>query len=253
MDDRAKQFKATAEAQLTGPALKKEINTLRRFLFRNQEYRFTKAAQQALYMAVVAHYGNSAAHHASGYAATSATPTTTVSPSGACCSGPNSVSCTHPSKGIGVPPLVGDEDGDDEDGGNTAGAADAPILRLLDDALKMPFTVFTSPQKDKLLSFYWAVLGAEGAAAVNSGKGTASTSAATLTLSLVDIVDTGKTKAHLSLFTDEGEEYPQEVLVSDASTLEYLRAALDNGSAVSVTVQENETGASFVSFSIDPE
>lgn len=253
MDDRAKQFKAAAEAQLTGPALKKEIKTLRRFLFRNQGYRFTKAAQLALYMAVVAHYGNSAAHHASGYAATCDTPAKTVSPAGAGSSGPTSASCADPSSSTGVPQPAGDEDSDDGDRGNTADAPDAPILRLLDDALKMPFTVFTSPQKDKLLSLYWTVLRTDDSAGANAGNGTTLTSAATLTLSLVDIVDTSKNKAQLSLFTDEGEEYPQEVLVSDASMLKHLRTALDNGSAVSVTVQENETGASLVSFSVDDE
>ncbi|AYU82174.1 hypothetical protein conserved [Leishmania donovani] len=253
MDDRAKQFKAAAEAQLTGPALKREINTLRRFLFRNQGCRFTKAAQQALYMAVIAHYGNSAAHHASGYAAACDTPATTAFTAGAGSSGPTSASCADPSRGAGVPHPAGDEDSDEGDRGNAADATDAPILRLLDDALKMPFTVFTSPQKDKLLSLYWTVLGTDGSAGANAGNGTKPTPAATLTLSLVDIVDAGKNKAQLSLFTDGGEEYPQEVLVSDASTLKHLRTALDNGNVISVTVQENETGASLVSFSVDNE
>ncbi|CAM40742.1 hypothetical protein, unknown function [Leishmania braziliensis MHOM/BR/75/M2904] len=250
MDDRVKQFKTAAEAQLTGPALRKEINTLRRFLFRNQEYRFTKAAQQALYMAVIAHYGNAAAHHASGSAATSATPSTVVSSAEVGCSGPSSAARTDLSRGTDVLQPAGDKDG-----GNTADAADAPILCLLEDALKMPFTVFTSPQKDKLLSLYWTVLGTDDSAGANSGSGNANgtTSAATHTFSLVDIVDTGKNKAQLSLFTDDGEEYPQEVLVSDASALRRLREEFDKGSAISVIVRENETGAVFVSFRVDDE
>ncbi|KAG5469467.1 hypothetical protein LSCM1_02688 [Leishmania martiniquensis] len=252
MDDRAKQFKAAAEAQLTGPALRKEINTLRRFLFRNQEYRFTKAAQQALYMAVIAHYGNAAAHHASVYAATSATPVTAVPSTDAGTSVPLPVSHGGLSRGAVVPKPAGDSDDDDGSGGNTADAADAPILRLLDDALKMPFTVFTSPQKDKLLTLYWTVLGTNCSPGATAGKGTTST-AAIRTLSLVDMVDAGHSKAQLSLFTDEGEEYPHEVLVSDAATLKCLREDLNSGRAVSVTIQENETGATFVSFRADDE
>ncbi|KAG5493613.1 hypothetical protein JIQ42_01986 [Leishmania sp. Namibia] len=252
MDDRVKQFKTAAEAQLSGPALRKEINTLRRFLFRNQGYRFTKAAQQALYMAVIAHYGNAAAHHASGYAAASATPVTAVPSVDAGTIGPSPASRAGSSRGALVPKPAGDSDDDDESGGNAADAADAPILRLLDDALKMPFTVFTSSQKDRLLTLYWAVLGTDCSAGANSGNGTTS-STATRTLSLVDIVDAGNNKAQLSLFTDEGEEYPHEVLVSDAVTLKRLRKELHNGSAVSVTIRENDTGAALVSFSVDEE
>ncbi|KAG5495157.1 hypothetical protein JKF63_02211 [Porcisia hertigi] len=244
MDDRAKQFKTAAEAQLTGPALRKEIGTLRRFLFRNQGYRFTKGAQQALYMAIIAHHGNAAAHHASGHASSSTTPVTSVSKASAGSSALSSVTRAEPSRSTAGPEEAGHGDGIDD--GNTDDAADAPILRLLDDALKMPFTVFTSSQKDKLLSLYWAVLGTDSPAGANRGNGTVS--AATRTLSLMDIVTVGKNKAQLSLFTDEGDEYPEGVIVSEATTLNQLRTAFDKGSAVSVVVQENEAGATFVSF-----
>lgn len=250
MDDRARQFKTAAESQATGPALKKEIGTLRRFLFRNQEYRFTKAAQQALYMAVLAHYGNPAAHHASGYApsATIAEGTATASSSSSAAPVVVVASTAAASRGA---KQQSDDDGDDAAVDDRA--AEAPVLRLLDDALKMPFTVFTSAQKDKLLGLYWSVLGTEGP----SGGGRANPSAAekvnTLTLSLMDIVDTGKNAAHLSLLTSEGEEYVQEVLVDDVATLKQLRGAFDAGSAVSVVVEENDSGARFVSFTIEDE
>ncbi|KAK7202033.1 hypothetical protein NESM_000271700 [Novymonas esmeraldas] len=246
MDDRARQFKTAAESHLTGPALRKEVNTLRRFLFRNQEYRFTKAAQQALYMAVIAHHGNAAAHHASGYAVTSTAPSTAATGSSARATPGSSPSTTRAAA------AAGDGDGDDEDGGTGADAADAPILRLLDDALKMPFTVFTSPQKDKLLSLYWAVLGTDTAAGTHAGNASPATTVPR-TLSLMDIVVAGKGKALLSLFTDAGEEYPQEVLVTDAGVLKRLEEELNKGVSVSVTVQESETGATFVSYAVDDD
>lgn len=249
MDERAKQFKTAAEAQPTGPALLKEVNTLRRFLFRNQEYRFTKAAQQALYMAIIAHHGNAAAHHASCYAAAvasapasraTATAGTGVGPSGS------------PAAGATVATTARVDSDREEGDGDAADAADAPVLRLLDDALKMPFTVFTSAQKDKLLALYWGVLGTNGGGAPAGGGGGAA-AAATQTLSLVDLSEVGKKKVQLALITDDGEEYPQEVLVTDADTIKRLKAEFDKGSTVSVTVQETDTGATFVSFSVEDE
>jgi hypothetical protein len=267
MDDRAKQFKTSAESQLSGPALKKEINTLRRFLFRNQEYRFTKAAQQALYMAVLAHYGNPAAHLASclppSVTTTSASPSTTFGTGGASPpptpAAPSASTATAPVTG---PTKVSDRpsDNDEDEGRESDAAAEAPILRLLDDALKMPFTVFTSPQKDKLLSLYWAVLGTDGSSnggrgASGSGVGGGGAAAAAAVVvqefSLMDIVDVGKNKAHLSLFADDGDEYAQEVLVDDAATLKQLKKEFDEGKAVVVTVQETDSGARFLSFTVD--
>ncbi|KAL7695495.1 hypothetical protein N2W54_001411 [Lotmaria passim] len=254
MDERARQFKIAAESQLTGSALKKEINTLRRFLFRNQEYRFTKAAQQALYMAVMAHHGNPAAHHASGLL-TAETPAKSGT-SGLPSSATTATATASPAPGSTVMKAgerLSDNDGDD-DGQGDAAAAEAPILRLLDDALKMPFTVFTSPQKDKLLSLYWAVLGTEGSSGGTRGAGAATTAALlTQRLSLMDIVDVGPNKATLSLFTDDGDEYAQEVVVDDAATLQQLRKEFDEGNAVLVKIQETDTGARFLSFVVEDE
>ncbi|KPI89506.1 hypothetical protein ABL78_1382 [Leptomonas seymouri] len=250
MDERARQFKTAAESQLSGPALKKEIGTLRRFLFRNQEYRFTKSAQQALYMAVLAHYGNSAAHRASGLPASTAGNTAAASASGA--GGPpfSTLSLGSGSGNAAAPQQLDSDEGGREDDE----AAAAPILGLLDDALKMPFTVFTSPQKDKLLSLYWAVLGVEGPQSGSSNTNTATAGeVATLRLSLMDVVDIGKHMATLSLFAEDGEEYAQEVLVDDADTLNKLKKDFNEGNAVRVMVQETNTGARFLSYSIEED
>ncbi|KPA81145.1 hypothetical protein ABB37_04488 [Leptomonas pyrrhocoris] len=258
MDDRAKQFKMAAESHLTGPALKKEINTLRRFLFRNQEYRFTKAAQQALYMAVLAHYGNDATHHASCLPAPAPASTSGTS---------TSPSSSTPGAGFASSKTAatGQADNDEENGqgddDDTAAAAAVPILHLLDEALKMPFTVFTSPQKDKLLSLYWAVLGTAGPPGGNRNAGNAAAGGGAAAagvciarqLSLMDVVEAGKSKATLSLYTEDGNEYAHEVFVDDAATLKQLKRDFDEGNAVVVTVQETNTGARFLSFSVDAE
>lgn len=199
MDERAKQFKEAAETKLTGGALVKEIASLRRFLFRNQEHRFAKSAQNSLYMAILAHHANS---------------------------------------GALVP----------------ASSGEPPVLQLLDDALKMPFTVFTSSQKDKLLQLYWSVLGEVG------GEGRDTTAAAASAkryrdLTLLDIVDEGTDCSVLSLIHDNGTEYTGRVVVTDAGVIGKMRGALESCGSVVVTLVESAEGAAaeFVSFTAKDE
>lgn len=198
-DDRARQFKEAADSKLKGDPLAKEITALRRFLFRNQDYRFTKSAQTNLYAAVRSHHTNAAAFEASG--------------------------------------------------------GEAPILKLLDDALKMPFTVFTSAQKDRLLQLYWALLGTTGEAeALQAGRGgtAAPAQARTRWLMLMDVAGDGT----LSLAHYNGSEYPGRVAVADAVVLARLRDDLDSGASITVTVAEAATDsgeAQFVGYAVDEE
>lgn len=61
MEERVHQFHETAEKRLEGAKLASEIATLRRFLFKNQEYRFSEREKQKLFTAVQVHYANPAA------------------------------------------------------------------------------------------------------------------------------------------------------------------------------------------------
>lgn len=65
MEERVKQFQLVAEAMPTGEKLKKEISTLRRFLYRNQDYRFTDKDRTRLLMTLSLHNSNSESHKAS--------------------------------------------------------------------------------------------------------------------------------------------------------------------------------------------
>lgn len=190
MDERAKQFKTAAESNLSGAALQKEISTLRRFLFRNQEYRFTKAAQTNLFMAVTAHSVNPAARPQS-----------------------DQESCD----------------------------AQSPLLGLLEDALKMPLNVFSSAQKNKLLTVYWGLLGKQGEQLRAEGA-----SGREKTLVLVDM---NEVEQSLSLMEDSGEVYPSPVKVSDSAVLQEMKVLFDSGAEVRVTFRENsEDGLEFLHF-----
>lgn len=220
MDERAKQFKTAAEAQLCGGPLKKEIATLRRFLFRNQEYRFTKSAQQYLYMAVVAHHSNPASHHASAIVEGS---------DGTC----------------GSAMQKDAEENANEDDVREGEAADTPILKLLDDTLKMPFSVFSSVQKEKLLALYWSVLG-------TAGGGNSSRAPVQQVLSLLDVVKSGS-MVELSLFADDGAEYPQMIDISHTPHREAICEAFATGREVLITILETDSGAQFASYTVSEE
>lgn len=107
-------FAEQAGKVMSGPALIKEVNTLRKFLFKNQEYRFTEREKTKLFIAVQSHVSNPAARQAS----------------------------------------YGKSDGEE-----------CTAFKLLEDALKMPFSVFSTAHKKAMLKWYAEILGAEGAAA----------------------------------------------------------------------------------------
>lgn len=162
----------------------KEIETLRKFLFRNQDYRFTKSEQQYIFMAVTTHGNNFLK--------------------------------------------------------NRTDAHEDVITNLLDDALKMPFNVFNSSQKDKLLAMYYIVLGEEAKArpeVKNREK----------TLSLLD-VDEGE--GFLVLLTDEGEEYPTPVSAPNDAVKE-IKKLFDDAKDVLVTFTEKpDSPPEFIKFSV---
>lgn len=109
MEERVAAFQAAAEARMSGEKLAKEIQSLRRFLHRNQDHRFTEREKSKLFTAIQVHYSNPAAS-ARGGAATGS-------------------------------------DGDDGD------SDDSLVQGLIEDALKMPFTVFSTTQKQQLLKW----------------------------------------------------------------------------------------------------
>lgn len=189
MDERTRQFKEAAEdATLSSSALTKELNTLRKFLYRNQEYRFTKSEQQYIFLAVSTHCKNFL----------------------------KSRPQEHENNYIG----------------------------LVDDALKMPFTVFSSAQKDKLLQLYYTMLG-EGHSQESAPVPLAVPSEKTL-----ELLDMDQKDLQLQLLTEGGEEYPRGVSVSKA-TFKEIKKLFDAGSEVSVTVRESgdDEPVAFVGFS----
>ena len=192
MDERTRQFKECAEAsqQLSSSALTKEINTLRKFLFRNQEYRFTKSEQQYLFLAVTTH----------------------------CNTFLKSRPADHETNYIG----------------------------LVDDALKMPFTVFSSAHKDKMLSLYYLMLkdGADPAI----GVATPAPGPSTRELELLDM---DQKDLQLSLLTEDGDEYDRSVAVSKAVFRE-MKKSFDEGCEIAVTVREEGPDApvAFVSYAL---
>lgn len=105
MDERCAQFATDAQRPRDGKT-RKEIAKLQKFLFRNQEHRFTERAQSHLFSAVQTHVAN---HSAA--------------------------------------PLEDDN----------------PALPLVEDALKMPFTVFSTSQKKTMMKWLAKLTPSSGA------------------------------------------------------------------------------------------
>ncbi|GLI70973.1 hypothetical protein VaNZ11_016076 [Volvox africanus] len=172
MEDRVQQFHVDAQRP-RDTKTPKEIERLRKFLFKNQEYRFTEREQSHLFSAVQAHY---AAH----------------------------------------------ADLPDE-------SAREPAQMLIDDALKMPFTVFTTSHKKTFLKWHAKLSCEQGdgkAAAANSGP-------AELQLEYQVFDLNGNV---LSCMTDEGDEFTVDMASSDADLAGQLRSKFEEGAAITVTL-----------------
>ncbi|GIL63209.1 hypothetical protein Vafri_17338 [Volvox africanus] len=175
MEDRVQQFHVDAQRP-RDTKTPKEIERLRKFLFKNQEYRFTEREQSHLFSAVQAHY---AAH----------------------------------------------ADLPDE-------SAREPALMLIDDALKMPFTVFTTSHKKTFLKWHAKLSCEQGlgkAAAANAGP------AALVPLQLeYQVIDLNGNI--ISCMTDEGDEFTVDMASSDADLAGQLRSKFEEGAAITVTL-----------------
>ncbi|CAD2215665.1 hypothetical protein AGDE_02919 [Angomonas deanei] len=129
---------------------------------------------------------------------------------------------------------------------NKCPAPDGPcggeVASLLDDALKMPFNVFSSSHKSKFLSSYWSMLGKDGEKEGEEGKPTSSKQ-----LTLLDIAEGGQ----LMLMRDDGGEYDcNPVLCRSDSLMAAVRAAFDAGEEVIVTVVKEGEAAVCVDYRV---
>lgn len=107
--------------------------------------------------------------------------------------------------------------------------------------MKMPLNVFSSAQKNKLLTVYWGLLGKQGEQLRAEGA-----SGREKTLVLVDM---NEVEQSLSLMEDSGEVYPSPVKVSDSAVLQEMKVLFDSGAEVRVTFRENsEDGLEFLHF-----
>ncbi|KAF8063773.1 hypothetical protein HT031_003630 [Scenedesmus sp. PABB004] len=97
---------------------------------------------------------------------------------------------------------------------------DAPALGLVEDALKMPFTVFTTAHKAKMLAWLDKLNGLEAAAAGGDGP------AGAPSLTVLDV-----TADAAELMDAEGETQRVDLSVCDAELVARLRAAFERGDA----------------------
>ncbi|GFR41842.1 hypothetical protein Agub_g2621 [Astrephomene gubernaculifera] len=173
MEDRVQQFHTDAQRPRDART-PKEIERLRKFLFKNQEYRFTEREQSHLFCAVQAHF---AAH----------------------------------------------ADLPDEE-------AREPALGLIDDALKMPFTVFTTSQKKTFLKWHAKLTGqADGGAAA----GSASAAPKQQRFQVYDVTETS-----ISCMTADGDTADIDVQTSDKDLVAKVRELFDAGVDVNVHLDE---------------
>ncbi|GLC44972.1 hypothetical protein PLESTB_000670200 [Pleodorina starrii] len=186
MEDRVQQFQIDAQRP-RDPKTPKEIERLRKFLFKNQEYRFTEREQSHLFSAVQAHY---AAH-------------------------------------ADLPDA----------------SAREPALELIEDALKMPFTVFTTSQKKTFLKWHAKLTGSEA----DHGKSPAAGAASSAERTEYQVIDA--TETMISCMTDDGDVVDLDVKASAQDLVAKLRAAFDDGKAVVASLDSGRQA--ILSFRVD--
>lgn len=183
MEDRVAQFHIDAQ-QPRSAKTAKEIEKLRKFLFKNQEYRFTEREQSHLFSAVQSHF---AAHQ-------------------------------------DLPPDQADNN---------------PALLLLDDALKMPFTVFTTSHKKTFLKWHAKLTG--GVAPTNGGGTGTGAAAAVQTYQVYDMTDDT-----ISCMTDDGDTVEVDAAGCEAALVARVRELFDGGADVRVTLHDKRSLASIM-------
>ncbi|KAL6062916.1 eIF-5a domain-containing protein [Balamuthia mandrillaris] len=202
MDKRVQQFHTDA---LKGKHAKtpKEIATLRRFLFKNQNHRFGENEKTRLFSAVQTYY--------SMYQSSSA-------PSAAA---------------------------KKEDSGG-----ENPVVGLLEDALKMPFTVFSTKHKKTMLKWYTELTGKQLSIEDDEGESVlSSSSAASFTevkwYLLLNIDEAAEDL--LTLMDEEDESVVRENLrlscCVDQAMGERIRSAFQEGKEVVVSIGRTASSA----------
>ncbi|KAG2485104.1 hypothetical protein HYH03_016095 [Edaphochlamys debaryana] len=180
MDERCAQFQADA-ARPRDARTAKEVEKLRKFLFKNQEYRFTERAQTHLFGAVQAHISS----HAS----------------------------------------LSEEERE-------------PALLLVEDALKMPFTVFTTSHKKTFLK-HLERLKPGGAGPAGAGAG-----APQQQRQKWQVIDAGDSV--LSVMTADGDTLDLDPGNSPADLVAKVRELFEAGSDVTVLLDEGGRGVAEV-------
>jgi hypothetical protein len=212
MEERVAQFQAAAEARLPPAKLAKEVATLQRFLHRNQDHRFTEREKAKLFTAIQAHYANPAASSGApklGRAVAAEAPATALHAAAAVAAARTDAADAD-AEGSGNGPLV---------------------LGLIEDALKMPFTVFSTAQKLQLLKWLDTLQGAAG-----GGRGTAAAALAVIRLSVIDIGADG----YLTLIDDDGVTRSDVSVAPNSAPAKGIGAALARGDDVTVAVRGTE-------------
>jgi hypothetical protein len=171
MEDRVAEFQSQASARLPSPKLEREISSLRRFLHKNQEHKFTEREKQRLFTAVQAHFSNPAA--------------------------------AKPADG-----------GDGES---------VPVVALIEDALKMPFTVFTTAHKQQMLKWLESLRDSATPKA-------ASTDTTTSTAHAIDLLPDGT----LCLIHEDGSSASDARVEPGTADFTGITAALGSGLSVLV-------------------
>eukprot|EP01098_Paradermamoeba_levis_P016254 TRINITY_DN866_c0_g1_i1.p1 TRINITY_DN866_c0_g1~~TRINITY_DN866_c0_g1_i1.p1 ORF type:complete len:154 (+),score=34.39 TRINITY_DN866_c0_g1_i1:606-1067(+) len=103
------------------------------------------------------------------------------------------------------------------------------VVELLDDALKMPFSIFSTKHKKTLLKWHTELSGQDP-----KTEGTA-TDATETQCSVIDLSDDG----YLTVLLESGET-KEGIKVTDQQQLKAIRVGLDNGQDVVVTIATND-------------
>ncbi|KAL6765745.1 hypothetical protein V8C86DRAFT_1822678 [Haematococcus lacustris] len=188
MDDRCQRFMLDAQS-CKQP--EKEMSRLRKFLFKNQEHRFTDSEQGHLFQAVQLHV--TAALAAAG-------------------------------------------------GGGVAAAA---ALSLVEDCLKMPFSVFSTSQKKTMLKWLDKLQDSSDGAGQRGTPAVADAVSGAESWSVMDTASEGS----VSVMNDAGDE--KDVSAGSPEQYQSIHSALARGCAV--TVRLDATRTCIVSMSVDDQ
>lgn len=178
MEERVKQFYTEASVGLSKKT-PKEITTLRKFMFKNQEHRFTDSQKGKLYDSILIY-------------SKMYNPT----------------------------------------------ASESPIHDLLADALKMPFTVFSTSQKKKLMKLYQDTTSATGSTATPSSSVTLpDASEECREFQIFDISETDPTWVSLLMNKGDTKDFPISTTHNPSNAMmKIVEDSLDKGQEIFASV-----------------